>query len=89
MSLFSNTVGSIPSWEARLFTSVRAACTLSRITSPSWPVRISAPFAGRARGFDEENVAADRRPGKPGRDTRNTGAHGDLAFEPRLAKDTP
>src|ERR1700754_4388262 len=50
MSLFSNIVGSMPSCGALLFTSVSAACTLSRMTSPSWPVRIMAPRPGQAGG---------------------------------------
>src|SRR5256885_8823064 len=44
MSLFSNIEGSISSCAVLLFTNVRAACALSRMTSPSWPVRINAPF---------------------------------------------
>ena len=40
-----------------------------------------------ARRLDEEDVAADRRPGKPGRDAGHRGAHGDLALEPALAED--
>ena len=57
-----------------------------RITSPSWPVRISPPLAGHARRLDEQDVAADRRPGEPGRDAGHAGAHRDLALELRRAR---
>ena len=43
-SLLSNTCGSMPSRSACDFTSVTAACALSFITSPSWPVSISLPL---------------------------------------------
>ena len=43
MSLFSKRSGSMPNRAARFFTMLSAACTLSFITSPSWPVRISLP----------------------------------------------
>ena len=47
MSLFSNSAGSMPSsLAAWLFTRLSAACALSFITSPSWPVRISLPSPG-------------------------------------------
>ena len=36
----------MPSAAARLFTRLSAACALSFITSPSWPVRISWPRPG-------------------------------------------
>ncbi len=36
----------MPRLAARDFTSVSAACALSFITSPSWPVRISLPLPG-------------------------------------------
>src|SRR6476661_2454386 len=46
MSLFSKEFGSIPNELARLLTRESAACALSRITSPNWPVRISLPLPG-------------------------------------------
>ena len=60
----------MPSVGARALTSVSAACALSFITSPSWPVRISLPLPGHARRLDEQDVAADRRPGEAGGDAR-------------------
>ena len=64
-----------------------AACALSRMTSPSWPVRISPPSAGNAGRLDEQDVAADRGPGEPGRDPGDAGAHRDLALEPARPED--
>ncbi len=46
MSLFSKTAGSMPSDAARFLIRLSAACALSRITSPSWPVRIRLPLPG-------------------------------------------
>ena len=43
-------------------------------------------LSGRAGGLDEEDVAADRRPGEPGRDAGHAGAHRDLVFEAGLAE---
>src|SRR5438067_2884720 len=48
MSDFSNSATSKPSSAARAFASVSAACALSFITSPSWPVRMSLPLPGQA-----------------------------------------
>src|SRR6185503_20323094 len=46
------------------------------------------PAAARyARGLDEQDVAADRRPGEPRGDARYAGAHRDLALEARRAED--
>ena len=45
-----------------------------------------AALAGHAGRFDEENVAAYRRPCEAGRDTGNAGAQRDLAFEAGLAE---
>ena len=46
MSLFSKRLASMPSAAARFLTRLSAACALSFITSPSWPVRISRPPPG-------------------------------------------
>ena len=46
MSDFSNEAGSMPSVDARALTRLSAACALSFITSPSWPVRMSLPLPG-------------------------------------------
>ena len=46
MSLFSKRAGSMPNEAARFLTIESAACALSFITSPSWPVRISRPLPG-------------------------------------------
>ena len=46
MSLFSNGPASMPSDAARFLTMLSAACALSLMTSPSWPVRISLPLPG-------------------------------------------
>src|SRR5262245_30065898 len=46
-----------------------------------------AAFAGGARGFDEEDVTADRRPGEARSDARDAGAHGGLVLEAGLAQD--
>ena len=46
MSLFSKRPASMPSAAARFLTRDSAACALSFITSPSWPVRISLPEPG-------------------------------------------
>ena len=46
MSDFSSISASMPSDCARALTSDSAACALSFITSPSWPVRISLPLPG-------------------------------------------
>ena len=43
--------------------------------------------AGNARRFDEQNIAAGRRPGEPGRNARHAGAHGDFVLETRRAED--
>ena len=46
MSDLSNSFSSMPRSAARDLTRLSAAVALSRITSPSWPVRISAPLPG-------------------------------------------
>ncbi len=46
MSDFSSTSAAMPRSLARALTSDSAACALSFITSPSWPVRISLPAPG-------------------------------------------
>ena len=46
MSDFSKRPASMPSRAARFLTMLSAACALSFITSPSWPVRISLPWPG-------------------------------------------
>ena len=46
MSDFSSSSGAMPSDSARDFTTENAACALSFITSPSWPVRMSLPLPG-------------------------------------------
>ena len=59
MSLLSN--AGLVDPEARgawVLTRLSAAWALSFITSPSWPVRISLPRAGRLGRLDEEDVAA-------------------------------
>ena len=71
----------MPNAAARFLTMLSAACALSRMTSPSWPVRISLPLPGRARRLDEQDVAADRRPGEAGGDAGDAGAHRHLALE--------
>ena len=43
--------------------------------------------ARHARRLDEQDVAADRSPGKPGRHARNARAHGHLALEAAGAED--
>src|SRR5206468_10693724 len=43
--------------------------------------------ARRARGLDEQDVAADRRPGKAGGHARHARAHGDLVLEANRAQD--
>src|SRR5262249_8281199 len=43
--------------------------------------------SGRARRLDEENVAAERRPGKPGGDAGNAGAHRDFVLKAPRAQD--
>ena len=43
---FSNSAGSMPSSAARALTRVSAACALSFMTSPSWPVRMSLLLPG-------------------------------------------
>ena len=87
MSDFSNSAGSMPSATARALTRESAACALSFITSPSWPVRISLPLPGVRVAFDEEDVAADRGPGEAGGDAGHARAHGDLALEAARAQD--
>ena len=47
---------------------------------------LDAAFARHARGLDEEDVAADRRPREAGGDAGNDGALGDFAEEPGLAE---
>ena len=42
--------------------------------------------AGRAGRLDEQDVAADRRPGETGRDARQADAHRDLVLEARPAQ---
>src|SRR5262249_9406031 len=44
-------------------------------------------IAGHARRLDKENVAADRRPGEPGRDARHARAHRHFALELARAQD--
>src|SRR5262245_58353385 len=39
------------------------------------------PATGRARGLDEQDVAADRSPGEAGGDAGNAGTHREYAFE--------
>ena len=43
-------------------------------------------LAGHARGLDEEDLAADRRVGQPGRDAGHAGALRQLRLEPRRAE---
>ena len=43
--------------------------------------------AGQARRLDEEDIAADRRPCEPGRDTRHAHPHRHLVLELRRAED--
>src|SRR6185437_11623644 len=43
--------------------------------------------ARRARRLDEQDVAADRRPGEAGGDAGHAGAHGDLVLEAPGAQD--
>ena len=45
-SFFLKISGSIPSVSARDLTRLKAACALSFITSPSWPVRSNLPSPG-------------------------------------------
>src|SRR5262249_1388717 len=45
-SVFSKLAGSTPNETARFLTRLSAACALSFITSPSWPVRMSRPPPG-------------------------------------------
>jgi hypothetical protein len=45
-SAFSKRFSSMPRSSARFLTIDSAACALSRITSPSWPVRMSLPEPG-------------------------------------------
>ena len=77
----------MPSATARFLTMVSAACALSFITSPSWPVRISLPVPGNARGLDEQDIAADRRPGEAGGHAGHAGAHRHFVLESRRAED--
>ena len=58
MSLLANTASSMPSEDARFLTIERAACALSFITSPSWPVRMSLPLP-------ETRVASMKRMSPP------------------------
>lgn len=44
-------------------------------------------FSRRTGCFNEENIAADRRPGQSGSDSWNAGPHGDFVFEPELPKE--
>src|SRR5262249_56481170 len=48
--------------------------------------REAAALAGHHRGLDEQDVAADGRPGKPGGHARPIGALGDLGEEARAAE---
>ena len=58
-----------------------AACADSFMTSPSWPVSDELALARHRRGLDEEDVAADRRPGQ-------AGGHAGLARPaPRLGRE--
>ena len=68
-----------------VFATVSAACADSFITSPSWPVRISLPCPASAR-LDEQDVAADRRPGKAGRHAGDRGTQRHLVLEARCAE---
>jgi len=70
----------------RALTSDNAACALSFITSPV-ARQDKASAAGRARGFDEEDLAADRCPGQSSRDARNIAAQRDLRLEFSWAED--
>ena len=49
-----------------------AAWALSRIDSPSRPVRVKLPLARHAGRLDEEDLAAGRGPGQPGGDARGS-----------------
>ena len=65
MSLVLNRSGSMPYFVALPRTHVSAACTDSCITGPSWPVMMRPLLAARhASRFDEQHVAAHRRPGQ-------------------------
>src|SRR5262249_12307826 len=85
MSLFSNSAGSILSDAAMLLTRLSAACALSRMTSPSWPVSKSLPLPG-------VRVASMKRMSPPtggqaSRHARHTGAHGALVLEAQRPQD--
>ena len=45
--------------------------------------------AGHARGLDEQDVAADRRPGEAGRDAGHAGAHRHLGLELARRRGSP
>ena len=51
------------------------------------PGQDEAALAGDAGRLDEQDVAADRRPGEPGRDAGDAGAHRHLALEPARPED--
>ena len=76
----------MPSCVALLFTSVIAACTLSRMTSPSWPVRIMPPRPDTREASMNRMSPPTGVQARPVATPGNAGALRDLALEARLAE---
>src|SRR5262245_29445854 len=97
MSFFSNSAGSLLSCTAMLVIRLSAACAPARTAPPRLRALAHhlAQLAGqqepaaarRARGLDEQDVAAHRRPSKAGRHSRHAGAHGDFVLEAQRPQD--
>ncbi len=81
ISAFLKKSGSAPNAAACARNHDSAARADSFITSPSWPVSVSEPAARHARRFDEEHVAAGRRPRQADRHARLLGPLGHLLVE--------
>ena len=87
MSDFSNTLCSTPSDDARALTRLerRLRALLHHVAELAGEDQPAA--AGHAGALDEQDVAAGRRPGKPGRHAGHARAHRHLALEAAAAED--
>ena len=83
MSVFSKRAGSIAKGGGAVLDDAERGlrALLHHIAQLSGEDEPSA--AGRGRRLDEQDVAADRRPGEPRRHARDAGAHRDLVLEDR------
>ena len=87
MSFFSKSAGSMPSRDgAALDQGQRSLRALAHHVA-KLAGEDQAALARHARGLDEQDVAADRRPGQASRDAGHAGPHRDFVLEARLPEE--